>query len=320
MGALAKDISSISRRVISNGVELYVEEFGDNTKPAVLFVHGYPDCHKTWSYQVESLSKYYHVITFDLRGVAKSTKPVASNGYYIDSILPDISAVIDATKGKQGQVHLVGHDWGSVLSWHYVAEQNFQKRILSYTSISGPHAGIFLDWMYRNIKSLNPKKIASVAGQLRLSWYMYAMHLPGFIDYAFKNNGYKMWKRLFVIAGVDPFDSYLRASPDEVESITRNAADLYRQNTLRRFQPPKKMSINIPVQLIVPTQDFAIRPEIHDYVGHYVSALSTQRIVANHWAHRTHPKTINTLIETFINNCEIGSTCKSEKETINERH
>ena len=129
------------------------------------------------------------------------------------------------------------------------------------------------------------------------------------------SNGVELYVEEF---GVDPVDPYLTASPDEIEAITRNAADLYRQNTLRRFQPPKKKSITIPVQLIVPTQDFAIRPEIHEFVGNYVSMLTTRSIVANHWVHRTNAKTINSWLEMFIKNCE--SEKKSEKVCVNERY
>ncbi|MDB4988600.1 MAG: short chain dehydrogenase, partial [Myxococcaceae bacterium] len=105
------------RRVVSHDVELHVVEVGDAHKPPLLLIHGFPDSHEVYAPLLDDLGRDFHVATFDLRGVGHSSAPKQSAGYRIENVLPDFSAVIDAVFGSDASVHLLAHDWGSVLAF-----------------------------------------------------------------------------------------------------------------------------------------------------------------------------------------------------------
>ncbi|MBC7171070.1 MAG: alpha/beta fold hydrolase, partial [Polyangiaceae bacterium] len=155
-----------TKRVSSGEVELHVVEAGEVGRPPVLLVHGFPDCHEVYSEVIPDLARDFHVAAFDLRGVAKSSAPRQSSGYRIEAVLPDFNAVIDSVFGEGAAVHLVAHDWGSVLSFSYVASADGQARVRSFTSVSGPHVALLWDATLRNVGSLEPRR--AVAGLRQL--------------------------------------------------------------------------------------------------------------------------------------------------------
>ncbi len=62
------------RRVDSRGVSLLVREHGDPAAPTVVLVHGFPDTSRLWDEVVERLQGRYHVVTYDVRGMGRSTR------------------------------------------------------------------------------------------------------------------------------------------------------------------------------------------------------------------------------------------------------
>src|SRR5687767_13313501 len=81
---------------------------GPETSETILFIHGWPDSHETWSHQMDYFSGKYRVGALDLPGVGDSDAPPERSGYHIDNILPLISAAIKTLGGKK--THLVAHD------------------------------------------------------------------------------------------------------------------------------------------------------------------------------------------------------------------
>jgi non-heme chloroperoxidase len=82
-----------------DGVPLNVIEKGDNTKPAILFIHGFRQSYLSWSPQfASSLGERCHLVAFDLRGHGNSGSPWRAEAY--DNSQPwadDVASVIKAT-------------------------------------------------------------------------------------------------------------------------------------------------------------------------------------------------------------------------------
>lgn len=117
-----------------NGIELNVEDSG--TGPAVLLVHGFPDSSDVWRHQVPALTAAgYRVITMDLRGFGESDKPVDVAAYRAEEVIADIAGVLDHFGIER--VHLVAHDWGSVIAWVFAAA--LPARLASLTCMSTGH-------------------------------------------------------------------------------------------------------------------------------------------------------------------------------------
>ncbi|WP_250656302.1 alpha/beta fold hydrolase [Alkalimarinus coralli] len=281
-------------------IELYVQVHGDSQKPSIVLLHGYPDSHASWHHQIDALKQDFQVITFDMRGVGQSTWSARRNAYHMNHLLADIEAVINASVGAQGQVHLVGHDWGSVIGWSFISDARYARRVLSYTSMSGPHLRLMLDWARRNILSGNPKRIAQALRQGLFSWYVYLFNIPVLPEFIFRQFGKTIWQKILSSNGVDHGDSYLNTNQSEVEGICLNTLNLYRQNPLNPPELPEPKSIDVPVQLLIPRQDRFVSEQLFEFYDEYVNTLHRHYIDGKHWAHHSHQALFNSQIKQFI--------------------
>ena len=92
---------------VSEGVKLYVEDFGQGT-PIVL-VCGGNLTHQSWDSQVAALAGPFRTISFDWRGTGFSDKP--RGGYNSDVVVQDLIALIE--KLEVSPAVLVGHGLGA---------------------------------------------------------------------------------------------------------------------------------------------------------------------------------------------------------------
>jgi pimeloyl-ACP methyl ester carboxylesterase len=121
-----------------NGTALDV--FDQGTGEPVLLVHGFPDTHDIYRHQVPALVEAgYRAITFDLRGFGGSDKPTDTAQYTPQMTIADIAGVLDAV--GVDKAHLVGHDWGAMLSWTFATAM--PDRVSSLTALSLGHLGAY---------------------------------------------------------------------------------------------------------------------------------------------------------------------------------
>lgn len=103
------------RLALSTGVELDVWTAGNPAHPPLVFLHGFPESHRTWRHQMAALSDRYFCIAPDQRGYAGSDKPQDVAAYKVPILIADVLAVADAL--GVGSFTLVGHDWGGAIAW-----------------------------------------------------------------------------------------------------------------------------------------------------------------------------------------------------------
>ena len=94
-----------------NGIDLYYETQGAG-EPVVL-VHGLGSSTRDWEPQVGALARRYRVITFDVRGHGRSSKP--RQRYSVALFADDTAALIRAL--DLGPVHLVGISMGGMIAF-----------------------------------------------------------------------------------------------------------------------------------------------------------------------------------------------------------
>lgn len=88
---------------------------GDPSNPAILFLHGFPESHRTWRHQLLALSENYYCIAPDQRGYRRSSKPAEVNAYSADRLTADVFALADALDVENFAI--AGHDWGGAIAW-----------------------------------------------------------------------------------------------------------------------------------------------------------------------------------------------------------
>ena len=86
---------------------------GDDPRPTVVLVHGWPDTHHLWTHVAPLLAGDFRVIAYDCRGFGDSDRPDGDDPYRLSEMADDLFAVIDAVS-PDNAVHVLAHDWGSV--------------------------------------------------------------------------------------------------------------------------------------------------------------------------------------------------------------
>lgn len=85
-------------------------------KPAVFFLHGFPELAYSWRAQMEALAvEGYPVFAPDQRGYGKSSKPEGKDNYTMAHLTADVTGLVDHY-GYEDAV-FVGHDWGALVLW-----------------------------------------------------------------------------------------------------------------------------------------------------------------------------------------------------------
>ncbi|HSP37986.1 MAG TPA: alpha/beta hydrolase [Frankiaceae bacterium] len=110
-------------------------EVGD--AETVLLLHGFPDSHKLWRYQVPVLREAgYRTVAPDLRGFGDSDRPADVDGYRLPHSVADAVAVLDALGVERA--HVVCHDFGAVVGWLLAALQPERVDRLAVLSVGHP--------------------------------------------------------------------------------------------------------------------------------------------------------------------------------------
>ncbi|MGW6896629.1 SDR family oxidoreductase [Streptomyces sp. NPDC054919] len=294
-----QDVPGIrERRVRTGGIELCVAELGDETRPTIVLVHGYPDSKEVWTDVAERLAEQWHVVLYDVRGHGRSTAPAPlRGGFTLEKLTDDFLAVADAVSPDR-PVHLVGHDWGSVQSWEFATVKRTEGRIASFTSMSGPSLDHFGHWIKQRMSRPTPRRIGQLLNQGAKSWYVYMLHTPVLPELAWRGPLGKRWPRILQRLESVPAGDYPTPSlPDDAA----HGAWLYRDNVRARLRRPREDAFaHVPVQLITPTGDIFLSERLYDQLELWVPQLVRRTLPAKHWVPRTRPDQLASWISEFV--------------------
>jgi pimeloyl-ACP methyl ester carboxylesterase len=128
-----------TRIALPTGVTLNVQQGGPEGADAILFLHGFPESHRTWRAVAPALASDFRVVAPDQRGFAGSDKPEGVEAYRTERIVEDLIALADALGLER--FTLVGHDWGGAVAW--LAALRHPHRIGRLVIVNAPHPLIF---------------------------------------------------------------------------------------------------------------------------------------------------------------------------------
>lgn len=287
--------------VTSDGVRLAVYSAGDPANPTVVLVHGYPDTHAVWNDVVAELARRFHVVTFDNRGAGASDCPVPVAAYRIELLAADLRAVLDAVS-PDAPVHLVGHDWGSILAWELVTDPAAAHRIASFTSLAGGCLDHIGHLMRRRLARPTPANLRAFGSQLARSWYVAAFQVPGLGVLPWRLGLGRRWERL--LAGVERVPRRADQRVASRGSDGEVGVRLYRANMARRLGRPGQRRTEVPVQSIHAADDHFITPGMNDGLERWVPQLWRRTVQATHWAPLTHGPVIARMATELIDSVE----------------
>ena len=148
-----------------DGTRLAYEVTG--TGPVVLLVHGGGQTRRSWNQlgYVDRLSKRFTVITFDVRGVGESDKPLTAGAYALDRLLADMLAVADAAKAPR--FHLFAFGQGATLGRYLAARSDrVISAVLVGTTMGPAVSGVFKDAITGMRAKWQPAIEAQAAGKI----------------------------------------------------------------------------------------------------------------------------------------------------------
>ena len=115
---------------------------GPADAPLVLLLHGCPQTSHEWRIVQPALAAAgYRAVAVDQRGYSPNARPEGVEAYAISRLCDDALAFADQLGAER--FHLVGHDYGAVLTWQLAARR--PDRLLTATSLSVPHPVAYLE-------------------------------------------------------------------------------------------------------------------------------------------------------------------------------
>ena len=274
--------------VPTNGLRLHVVQCGPTDGPLVILLHGFPEFWETWHKQLPALvAAGYRVWVPDQRGYNLSDKLRGISNYTIPKLAADVMGLLDAAGRRQA--HLIGHDWGAVVSWYLAAQ--YPERLASTTIINVPHP------------AAGARNLWRVPTQLLHSWYIFFFQLPWLPEQLFRRRNWAFGRR--TLAGTARPGTF---SPEE---ITRYVAAWAQPGALtsminwyramRRSGRLHWTRIEGPLQVIWGKKDVFLKARLAE--------LSMQECAngqlhffpeATHWVHLEEPAAVNDLLLKFM--------------------
>lgn len=126
---------------LANGIELAVVDEGPRDAPALIFLHGFPENHRSWRHQIAHLSGRYRCIAPEQRGYHRSSKPQDVASYTPDKLIGDVFQLADAL--GVDKFTIIGHDWGGAIAWGVALGGQANGRVTRAVIANAPHPTIF---------------------------------------------------------------------------------------------------------------------------------------------------------------------------------
>ena len=130
-----------TRVTLASGNELDVVDVGPRDAPVLIFLHGFPESHRTWRHQIAHFSDRFRCIAPDQRGYRGSSKPQEVSAYTPDKLIGDVFQLADALGVERFTI--VGHDWGGAIAWGVALFGQATGRVGRAVIANAPHPGVF---------------------------------------------------------------------------------------------------------------------------------------------------------------------------------
>jgi pimeloyl-ACP methyl ester carboxylesterase len=273
-------------RIRNGDVTLHVARTG--TGPPVVLLHGFPENWTSWRHQMAPLADAgFTAIAPDLRGYNESDAPPGVEAYAIDRLVSDVAAIVRAS-GDAG-AHIVGHDWGGIIAWHFAAAHPGLLRRL--VIMNAPHPSIFL-WRVRR------------PPQLFRSWYAAVFQLPLLPELALRALDFRAVRVLFRTTTAQPgafseadIDGYI-AGLSRPGTLTA-AINYYR--AALRHPPARRVRTDAPTLVIWGEKDVALTTGLLEGLEYYAPDVHVERLpTAGHWVQNEAPEEVTRLLIDFL--------------------
>ena len=291
------------RVTLSNGIELDVVDTGPRDAPALIFLHGFPDSHRTWRRQIAHLSGRYRCIAPDQRGYRGSSKPVGVESYTPDKMIGDVFLLADALGIDRFTV--IGHDWGGAIAWGVAITGQMNGRVPRAVIMNAPHPVLFPELLYTNRVQRQASQYFRIFRDPASDALVEQFGLVGVLLKAFgapaENPKMEPEERAALLADWENREAaiamlnWYRASPVAVLDME---APFAVPADWQRFPLPRQ---TIPTLVVWAMDDLALPPENLDGLGDLIDDLTIVRVPsAGHFVQWEAPEAVNAALDQFL--------------------
>lgn len=286
---------------LANGIHLDVVDEGPRDAPVLIFLHGFPENHRTWRHQISQFSDRYRCIAPDQRGYRGSSKPQEVEAYTPDKLIGDVFLLADALGVERFTI--VGHDWGGAVAWG-VALGGQHTRVERAIIANAPHPAIFGELLWTNRQ------------QREASQYIRAFRDPA-NDPLIREKGITgillqevKWDR----PGNMPAEERAQLLKDwEDRDACFGMLNYYRGSQMfvptmdepfelpANYTPPPVPNLSIPTLVIWAMDDLALPPENLEGLENIIDPLTIHRVAdCGHFVPWEAPDEVNAAMEKFL--------------------
>ena len=289
------------RVTLASGIELDVVDTGPRDAPVLIFLHGFPESHRTWRHQIAHFSDRFRCIAPDQRGYRGSSKPQEVSAYTPDKLIGDIFQLADAL--GVGKFTIVGHDWGGAIAWG-AALTGQGSRVTRAIIANAPHPAIFQKLLWTNAEQRASSQYMRTFRDTANDALVREHGLAGILLKAFgermANPSMDAAERDALLADWQNRDAafgmlnWYRASPMNIPALDAPLA------------VPEGAALTVP-KLTIPTlvvwamEDLALPPANIDGLDRYVTDLTVERVPdCGHFVPWEAPAAVNAAMDAFL--------------------
>jgi pimeloyl-ACP methyl ester carboxylesterase len=297
------------RVTLANGIELDVVDTGPRDAPVLLFLHGFPDSHRTWRHQIAHLSGRYRCIAPDQRGYRGSSKPKGVESYTPDKLIGDVFQLADAL--GIGPFTVVGHDWGGAIAWGVAIMGQLNGRVTRAVVMNAPHPVIFPKLLYTNRQQRQASQYFRVFRDPASDELVEQFGLGGVLLKAFgevpENPKMDPAERAALMedyanreAAIAMLNWY-RASPMDVLDMDAPYA------LPAGYQPPALPKLTIPTLVVWAMEDIALPAANLDGLDEVIADLTLMQVPGcGHFVQWEAPGEVNAALDAFLARTDHG--------------
>lgn len=294
----------MKRVTLASGIELDVVDEGPRDAPVLIFLHGFPESHRTWRHQIAHLSGRYRCIAPDQRGYRGSSKPQGVDSYTPDKLIGDVFQLADAL--GVDTFTIVGHDWGGAIAWGTAIMGQMNGRVPRAVIANAPHPIGFsrLVWTNRHQRESSQymRTFRDTANdQLIRDFGLAGMLMKGFEGREMGEDKMEPKERAALLQDWENRDAafaminWYRASPLYVPAMD----EPFEMPADRA--PPVLPPLTIPTLVIWAMEDLALPPENLDGIEELVPNLTLVKVPdCGHFVPWEAPQAVNAAMDEFL--------------------
>lgn len=289
---------------LGNGIELDVVDVGPRDAPVLIFLHGFPESHRTWRHQIAHLSDRYRCIAPDQRGYRGSSKPQDVASYTPDKLIGDIFLL--AAELGVDHFTIVGHDWGGAIAWGVALMGQGTGRVTRAVIANAPHPLLFPKLLWINRHQRESSQYMRVFRDPENDPLVREHGLAGILMKAFEGRMQtedimepeeraallEDWGNREAAFGML---NWYRASPMTVPPMDAPFA------LPADYKVPPMPPLSIPTMVIWALDDMALPPENLDGIEEVVTNLTLEKIPGcGHFVPWEAPDKVNAALDAFL--------------------